>query len=81
MLYKPFHNQRSKPAFFELIKELIGFSVNDWQQQVLGTEVELSAFKDIVLQDGSFLLFTIASKVALSKSARQPSRFMLVETY
>ncbi len=51
--YKPFHNQLSKPEFVELIKELIGIAVNDWQQQVLGTEVELSAFKGIVLQDGS----------------------------
>lgn len=51
--YKPFHNQLSKPEFVELIKELIGVAINDWQQQVLGTEVELSAFKSIVLQDGS----------------------------
>jgi len=58
--YKPFHNQLSKPEFVELIKELIGVAVNDWQQQVLGTEVELSAFKGIVLQDDSSLLFTIA---------------------
>ena len=48
MQYKPFHNQLSKPEFVELIKELIGVTVNDWQQQLLGTEVELSAFKGIV---------------------------------
>ena len=51
--YKPFHNQLSKPEFVELIKELIGEAVHDWQQQVLGTDVELSAFKGIILQDGS----------------------------
>jgi hypothetical protein len=51
--YKPFHNQLSKPEFVELMKELFAVAIKDWQQQVLGTEVELSAFKSIVLQDGS----------------------------
>jgi hypothetical protein len=51
--YKPFHNQLSKPQFVELIKELIRVAMNEWQQQVLGTSLELSAFKGIVLQDGS----------------------------
>jgi hypothetical protein len=51
--YKPFHNQLSKPQFVELIKELIRVAMNEWQQQVLGTSIELSAFKGIVLQDGS----------------------------
>ena len=51
--YKPFHNQLSKPEFVALIKELISVAMSEWQQQVLGTEVKLSAFKKIVLQDGS----------------------------
>jgi len=51
--YKPFHNQLSKPEFVDMMKSLVGMAMNQWQQQVLGTEVELSAFKRIVLQDGS----------------------------
>ena len=51
--YKPFHNQLSKPEFVDFIKEVIRVAMNAWQQQVLGTETELSAFKSIVLQDGS----------------------------
>ena len=51
--YKPFHNQLSKPEFVEFIKELIEVAMREWQQQVLGTKIELSAFKSIVLQDGS----------------------------
>lgn len=51
--YKPFHNQLSKPEFVDFVKELIKVAMNEWQQQVLGTGVELSAFKSIVLQDGS----------------------------
>ena len=51
--YKPFHNQLSKPEFVDLIKALISVAMSEWQQQVLGTETQLSAFKSIVLQDGS----------------------------
>ena len=51
--YKPFHNQLSKPEFVDFVKKLIKVAMNEWQQQVLGTGVELSAFKSIVLQDGS----------------------------
>lgn len=51
--YKPFHNQLSKPEFVGFVKELIKVAMSEWQQQVLGTGVELSAFKSIVLQDGS----------------------------
>ena len=51
--YKPFHNQLSKPEFVDMMKSLVGMAMRQWQQQVLGTEVELSNFKRIVLQDGS----------------------------
>jgi len=51
--YKPFHNQLNKPEFVDFIKGLTSVAINEWQQQVLATETELSAFKSIVLQDGS----------------------------
>ena len=51
--YKPFHNQLSKPEFSQLMKSLVDVALNEWQQQILGTEVTLSDFKRIVLQDGS----------------------------
>ena len=51
--YKPFHNQLSKPEFVDLIKAIIKIVMDEWQRQVLGTELELSDFKGIVLQDGS----------------------------
>ena len=43
--YKPFHNQLSKPEFVELMKQLVETAMGQWQQQVLGTEVQLSDFK------------------------------------
>jgi IS4 transposase len=51
--YKPFHNQLSKPEFLTLIKRLVGMAMGNWQQQILGTDVPMSAFKRIVAQDGS----------------------------
>lgn len=51
--YKPFHNQLSKPEFSKLMKSLVDVALSEWQQQILGTEVTLSDFKRIVLQDGS----------------------------
>ena len=51
--YKPFHNQLSKPEFATLMKLLVDVALSEWQQQILGTEVTLSDFKRIVLQDGS----------------------------
>lgn len=51
--YKPFQNQLSKPEFSQLMKSLVDVALNEWQQQILGTEVTLSDFKRIVLQDGS----------------------------
>lgn len=51
--YKPFHNQLSKPEFATLMKSLVDVALSEWQQQILGTEVTLSDFKRIVLQDGS----------------------------
>jgi len=51
--YKPFHNQLSKPEFSQLMKSLVDVALNEWQQQILGTEVKLTDFKRIVLQDGS----------------------------
>ncbi|MBH0059481.1 IS4 family transposase, partial [Pseudoalteromonas sp. SWXJZ94C] len=51
--YKPFHNQLSKPEFSQLMKSLVDVALNEWQQQILGTEVTLSDFKRIILQDGS----------------------------
>ena len=51
--YKPFHNQLSKPEFSQLMKSLVDVALSEWQQQILGTEVTLSDFKRIVLQDGS----------------------------
>ena len=51
--YKPFHNQLSKPEFSLLMKSLVDVALNEWQQQILGTDVTLSDFKRIVLQDGS----------------------------
>ena len=51
--YKPFHNQLSKPEFLTLMKRLVGMAMGNWQQQILGTDVSLSAFKRIVAQDGS----------------------------
>jgi hypothetical protein len=51
--YKPFHNQLSKPEFSQLMKSLVDVALNEWQQQILGTDATLSDFKRIVLQDGS----------------------------
>lgn len=51
--YKPFHNQLSKPAFSQLIQHIVGLAMHHWQQPVLGTDTDLSAFKRLVLQDGS----------------------------
>ena len=51
--YKPFHNQLSKPEFVTLMKSLVDAALSEWQQQVLGTDVSISDFKRIVLQDGS----------------------------
>jgi hypothetical protein len=51
--YKPFHNQLSKPEFNQLMKSLVDVALNEWQQQILGTDATLSDFKRIVLQDGS----------------------------
>ena len=51
--YKPFHNQLSKPEFVKLMKLLVDVALNEWQQQIFGSEVTLSDFKRIALQDGS----------------------------
>lgn len=51
--YKPFHNQLSKPKFKQLIKRTVGMALHKWQQQILGTNIDLSEFKQVVLQDGS----------------------------
>ena len=51
--YKPFHNQLSKPEFVKLMKSLVDVALSELQQEVLGSEVDLSDFKRIVLQDGS----------------------------
>ena len=51
--YKPFHNQLSKPEFLDMMKRLVAMAMGNWQQQILGNGVNLSAFKQIVVQDGS----------------------------
>ena len=51
--YKPFHNQLSKPKFKQLIQRIVGVALHKWQQHILGTDTDLSAFKQVVLQDGS----------------------------
>ena len=51
--YKPFHNQLSKPEFLTLMKRLVGMAMANWQEQVLGTDVNLDRFKEVVVQDGS----------------------------
>ena len=53
MQYKPFHNQLSKPEFKQLIQRILGVALHKWQQHILGTDTDLSAFKQVVLQDGS----------------------------
>ncbi|GAC25238.1 MULTISPECIES: IS4 family transposase [Paraglaciecola] len=51
--YKPFHNQLSKPEFRDMMKRLVAMAMGNWQQQILGTDVNLSMFEQIVVQDGS----------------------------
>jgi hypothetical protein len=51
--YKPFHNQLSKPEFLDMMKRLTAMAMGNWQQQVLGNGVNLSSFKQIVVQDAS----------------------------
>lgn len=51
--YKPFHNQLSKPEFSQLLQRIVGMAMNRWQQQILGTDIDLSMFQQVVLQDGS----------------------------
>lgn len=51
--YKPFHNQLRKPEFLTLMKRLVGMALGNSQQQVLGTDMSLSRFKEVVVQDGS----------------------------
>lgn len=51
--YKPFHNQLSKPEFLVMMKRLVAMAMSNWQQQILGTDVSLSRFREVIVQDGS----------------------------
>lgn len=51
--YKPFHNQLSKSEFVQLMQSLVEETMTDWKQKILGTNIQSSVFKQIILQDGS----------------------------
>lgn len=51
--YKPFHKQLSKPEFVIFMKRLVDMAMLQLQQQVLGTDNNLSQFEQIIVQDGS----------------------------
>ena len=51
--YKPFHKQLSKPEFVVFMKRLVDMAMLQLQQQVLGTDNNLSKFEQIIVQDGS----------------------------
>lgn len=53
--YKPFHKQLAKPAFAEFMRELAGQALEQLRIQVLqpGSDKVLSAFDQVVIQDGS----------------------------
>ncbi len=52
--YKPFHNQLSKPALADLMRTVADKVFNHWINEVLGYKKgHFSAFKKIVIQDGS----------------------------
>lgn len=60
--YKPFHNQLSKPALAELMKELTERVFSHWINDVLKYNKDIfSKFKQVSIQDGS----TVAVKSSL----------------
>ncbi len=68
--YKPFHNQLSKPTFNPLIQRIVEMALHRWQQQTLGTDKDLSEFKQVVLQDGSSFAIHYALKDAFKSRFR-----------
>ena len=69
--YKPFHNQLAKWRFGDFMRELVSVVLSQWTVQVLRTDARggFSAFKQIIIQDGS----SFAVKEALRE--HYPGRF------
>jgi len=69
--YKPFHNQLSKPALAELMKEVADKVFTHWINDVLGyNKNSFSAFKKINIQDGSS--FSVENSLLNKTASRQP---------